>query len=66
MLCGMIPSGLEGQVFHLIEETPSTLLVSAVKQVAATKNIKAKLLWKNLAKVATDIQSTNQFWSCFA
>ena len=63
MLSGKIQPGLEGQVLHLIDETPISLVAGAVKQIAAKKNIKAKLLWKNLAKVAADIQSPNKFWS---
>ena len=63
MLNGKIQPGLEGQVLHLIDETPTSLVTSAVKQIAAKKNIKAKLLWKNLAKVAADIKSPNKFWS---
>lgn len=66
MLSGKIQPGLEGQVLHLIDETPTALIVSAVKQVAAKKNIKAKLLWKNLAKVAAEFKSPNEFWSSIA
>ena len=62
MISGKIQPGLEGQVLHLIDETPTSLVVSVVKQVAAKKNIKAKLLWKNLARVAADIKSPNKFW----
>lgn len=62
MLSGEIPSGLEGQVLHLIDETPTTLVTSTVKQMATKKKVKAKLVWKNLAKVAVDIQSPNKFW----
>ncbi len=64
MLSGNIQPGLEGQVLHLIDETPTSLVSSAVKQIATKKNIKAKLIWKNLANVAADIKSPNKFWSC--
>ena len=64
MLSGKIQPGLEGQVLHLIDETPTSLVASAIKQIAAKKNIKAKLVWKNLANVAADIKSPNKFWSC--
>lgn len=63
MLTGEIQSGLEGQVMHLIDETPTSLVSSVVKQVAGDDNVKAKLIWKNLAKVAADIKSPNKFWS---
>jgi transcriptional regulator with XRE-family HTH domain len=66
MLSGKIQPGLEGQVLHLIDETPTSLIASAIKQIAVKKNIKAKLVWKNLAKVAADIKSPNKFWSCIA
>ncbi len=63
MLSGKIVQGFEGQVLQLIDETPTALVVNAVKQVAAKKKIKPKLLWKNLAKVAAEIKSPNKFWS---
>jgi transcriptional regulator with XRE-family HTH domain len=66
MLSGKIQQGLEGQVMHLIDETPTSLLVGAVKQLSTKNNINAKLVWKNLAHVALKIQSPNKFWSAFA
>jgi len=64
LLSGNIQPGLEGQILHLIDETPISLIASTIKQLALNKNIKAKLIWKNLAKVATEIKSPNTFWSC--
>lgn len=63
MLSGVVPQGLEGQVLHLIDETPISLVTSTVKQVAAKKKVTPKLIWKNLAKVAAEIKSPNPFWS---
>jgi len=63
MLSGLIPAGLEGQVLHLIDETPVSLVTSTVKQVAAKKKVTPKQVWKNLAKVAAEIKSPNPFWS---
>lgn len=63
MLSGRIPAGLEGQVMHLIDETPTSLVAGAIKQLAMKKNMDAKQLWKNLANVATAIQTPNKFWS---
>ncbi len=63
MLSGTIPPGLEGQVLHLIDETPTSLVSGAVKQLAAKKNVKAKEVWKNLAHVAVQMQTPNKFWS---
>jgi hypothetical protein len=53
----------EGQVLHLIDETPVSLVTSTVKQVAAKKKVTPKQVWKNLAKVAAEIKSPNPFWS---
>lgn len=63
MLSGKIQPGFEGQAFHLIDETPTSLVTGAVKQLAAKKKIKAKQVWKNLAHVANEIKSPNKFWS---
>jgi hypothetical protein len=63
LLSGNIQPGLEGQVLHLIDETPTSLIASAIKQLALNKNIEAKLIWQNLAKVAAEINSPNIFWS---
>jgi transcriptional regulator with XRE-family HTH domain len=63
MLSGKIQPGIEGQVLHLIDETPTSLIAGAIKQLAAKKNIKAKLVWKNLAQIAAEIKSPNKFWS---
>jgi hypothetical protein len=62
MLSGIIPPGLEAQVLHLIDETPTSLLTGVVQQIAAKKNIKAELLLKNLSRVAAEIKSPNDFW----
>ena len=63
MLSGKIQSGLEAQVLRLIDETPTSIVSGAVKQLAEKKNINAKLVWKNLANVARQINSPNKFWS---
>lgn len=63
MLTGEVQPGFEGQVMHLIDEAPTSLVAGAVKQLAMKKNMNAKLLWKNLANVAAEIQTSNKFWS---
>lgn len=63
MLSGTVLPGLEGQVLHLIDETPTSLVSGAVKQLSAKKKVQAKQVWKNLAKVAAQIQTPNKFWS---
>lgn len=63
MLSGQIPPGLEGQVLHLIDETPTSLVAGAVKQLATKKHIQPKQVWKNLAHIAAQIQTPNKFWS---
>lgn len=63
MLSGKIQPGLEGQVMHLLDETPTSLVAGAIKQLSTKKSINAKLAWKNLAHVATEIKSPNKFWN---
>ena len=65
MLTGKIEPGFEGQVLHLIDETPTSFIAGAVKQLAAQKNIDAQVIWKNLAQVAIEIKSPNKFWNAF-
>ena len=62
MLTGKTEPGFEGQVMHLIDETPTPLVVDAVKQLAAKNNINAESVWKNLARVAAEIKSPNKFF----
>lgn len=62
MLNGELPTGYEGQLFHLIEEASIALLTGAVKQLANQKHINPKKIWKNLAKLAAAIQSPKPFW----
>lgn len=62
MLTGKIEPGFEGQVMHLIDETPTSLIVDAVKQLSAKNNINAELVWENLARVAIEIKSPNKFF----
>ena len=63
LISGKIEPGLEGQVMHLIDETPTSLISGAIKQLAIKKNINAKSVWKNLAHVAAEIKSPNKFWN---
>ena len=63
MTSGKTEQGFEGQVMHLIDETPTSLVVGAVKQLAEKNNINAKLVWKNLTHVAAEIKSPNKFWN---
>ena len=47
---------------HLIDDTPTSLLIDAVNQLAAKKSISAELIWKSLARVAAEIMSPNKFF----
>ncbi|NOS97099.1 MAG: hypothetical protein HOP25_01335 [Methylotenera sp.] len=62
MLTGKAEPGSEGQVMHLIDETPTSMVAGAVDQLATKKNIDAQVIWKNLAQVAIEIKSPNKFW----
>lgn len=63
MIDGKLLPGFEGQIFHLIEEAPTSLVSGAIKQISAKKNVNAKLLWKNLSKIAKEIHSPKKFWA---
>ncbi len=63
ILSGKIQPGFEGQVMHLIDETPTSLVAGAIKQLSMKNGINAKLAWKNLAHVAMEIKSPKKFWS---
>lgn len=63
MLTGKIEPGFEGQVLHLIDETPTSMVTGAVEQLAAQRNVNAQVVWKNLAHVAAEIKSPNKFWN---
>ena len=62
MLKGEALPGFEGQVFHLIEEASPALITGAVKQLASEKVASPKQIWKNLAKLAQEIESPKPFW----
>jgi transcriptional regulator with XRE-family HTH domain len=62
MLKGESLSDYEGQMFHLIEEASIALLTGAVKQLAMQKQANPKQIWKNLAKLATTMESPKPFW----
>ena len=62
-LSGKIEPGFEGQIMHLIDETPTSLVAGAIKQISAKKKVDAKMIWRNLAHVANEIKSPNKFWS---
>lgn len=63
LIDGNIKLGLEGAAIHFIDETPASLIIGTVKQVAALKGVDPKLIWKNLSAVAAYFQSPNKFWS---
>lgn len=62
LLKGKVEPGFEGQVFHLIDETPTKILSGAIKQIAHKKSIDPKIAWKNLSKIAHQAKSPNSFW----
>lgn len=66
VLHGEVLQGFEGQILHLLDETPTALISGSIKQIAEKKKIPPKKLWKNLAQLAKKIQSPNQFWNAVA
>lgn len=66
MFEGKLLPGFEGQIFHLIDETPTSIISGAIKQLAFQKGVNVKLAWKNIAKLAHQIHSPKKFWSVIA
>lgn len=63
MLSGKTAPGFEGTGMHLIDKTPTSIVAGAVKQISNNDHAKAKKIWSNLASVAKEIQSPNEFWA---
>ena len=66
ILSGELLQGFEGQILHLLDETPTPLISGAIMQISQKNQVPPKKLWKNLAQVAKQFQSPNKFWSAVA
>ncbi len=62
MLKAEVPTGCEGLIFHLFEESSIALIAGAIKQLAMQSQASPKQIWKYLAKLASVIQSPKPFW----
>lgn len=65
LLHGEIKPGHEGQVLHMLDESPTPLIIGAVKQLASQYKVSAKSIWKKLAHIAVHYQSPRTFWGHF-
>lgn len=60
---GQLPANITPQVATLLDETPLSLIVDAVEEVARQTHCPAKTLWKHLLKWAHDLQSPRVVWA---
>lgn len=63
MLSGQVQEGFEGQILHLLDETPTPLIAGTIKQISQKKKVQPQKLWKNLAHAAKLVHSSNKFWN---
>lgn len=60
---GTLPKGITPQVATLLDETPLSLIVAAVEEVASKSRTSPKLLWKHVFHWAKDLQSPRGVWA---
>jgi transcriptional regulator with XRE-family HTH domain len=60
---GILPQGIIPQVATLLDETPLSLIVAAVEEVASKSSTSPKLLWKHVFHWAKDLQSPRGVWA---
>jgi hypothetical protein len=60
---GILPKGITPQVATLLDETPLSLIVAAVEEVASKSRTSPKLLWKHVFHWAKDLQSPRDVWA---
>ena len=60
---GTLPKGITPQVATLLDESPLSLIVAAVEEVASKSSTSPKLLWKHVFHCAKDLQSPRGVWA---
>jgi transcriptional regulator with XRE-family HTH domain len=60
---GTLPKGITPQVATLLDESPLSLIVAAVEEVASKSSTSPKLLWKHVFHWAKDLQSPRGVWA---
>ena len=60
---GELPESITPHVATLLDEAPLSLIVTAIEEVAAERNLSPKLLWKHLIGWAHDLRSPREVWA---
>jgi len=60
---GDLPTALKPQVATLLDDTPLPIIVSMVEEVARSKGIAPRIVWRHLAGWAQALRSPRQAWS---
>lgn len=60
---GDLPARITPHVATLLDEAPLSLIVAAVEEVAAQRQLSPKLLWKHLFAWAQALQSPRAVWA---
>lgn len=63
-LCsGSIPQGFEAQLLYLIDESPESMIMDAIREVARKNRIRPRKVWLNLLNMAEQVQSPRRLWN---
>ncbi|MDQ1835201.1 hypothetical protein [Massilia scottii] len=57
LMTGEVPRAFASHVLHLLEEAPIQLVVLAVEQAAQQGGVPIATLWRNVARIANEMQS---------
>jgi len=60
---GALPERWAPQIATLLDEAPLSLIVAAVEEVASSRSMSPKLLWKHVFHWAKDLHSPRGVWA---
>lgn len=63
LVAGELPKHILPHIATLLDEAPLPLIVSAIEEIANAYHQPPKLLWKNVAKWAQQVQSNRAAWT---
>jgi len=60
---GVLPVAQLPQVATFLDEAPLTLVVASVEEAAAKAHVAPKIIWRHLARWATELKSPRKAWA---
>jgi transcriptional regulator with XRE-family HTH domain len=63
MVDGALPKGITPHVATLLDEAPLSLIVAAVEEVASSRSMNPKRIWKHVFHWAKDLHSPRGVWA---